>query len=803
MYQGSVLRDRARRHIEGLPPLEYMLLFLDSFDFGADSLTDDVDTTTQKPLISASVLGLIFEKINGYKDGSIFTPSKITMTLCRETLRRAVVDKFNSELGWDCKTIIDVHNSISDKVAANRIVNGLRICDPAVGSGHFLVSALNELIAIKSDLGILVDSEGRTLRDYGVDVQNDELVITDDNGVQVIYHRSVHYQGSQRVQEVIFNEKKTLIENCLFGVDLNPNSVNICRLRLWIELLKSTYYDRSNGLLQTLPNIDINIKCGNSLVSKFPINVGQPINVVSELAQKLKSSIKKYKTLVSEYKEKSDKSTRNQINAQLDAIRRLFLNRGELDLFGNNDVVDYRDPFHNSMEWMLQFPEVLDDEARFMGFDVIIGNPPYINMQKLGEISNFYQNLPSRNNPRKTYVTYVRNGDILTLFFELGRKLVREGGLVSYITSNSWMRTAYGEKTRRFLSEQTNPLLLVDFVKFRVFENVTVEANIMIFAKAENTRQTMAANVEKDDYMLLDSYLKDNLIPCEFNTDEFWYILPPKDQSIRNQVMKNGKQLKDRAWNLFVRRGIPTGNNNAFLINTEQRRHILENCVTEQERKLTNKLLQKVIKGEDVQRYTYHWNDLYLIATFPSVRHEILLYPALQKHLLSFEQQKLRDNGYEWIADDPKLLEKYCRQKLNQSGKEVKINNKPIIFGSDPNRHEKSRKRTAHLWYELQDSIAYWSEFSKPKLVWKRIGSDVRFAYDETGILSLDSTCIAVGKRIKYLCGIFNSKMGRYLLKYTPKTGTGDSLVSVQAFLPYICSNSNRGTRKPDIKICR
>ena len=176
------------------------------------------------------------------------------MALCRETLRRAVVDKFNHELGWDCKNIIDVHNNISDKAEANRVINGLRICDPAVGSGHFLVSALNELIAIKSDLGILIDADGKALRDYGVDVQNDELVVTDDTGIQVMYHRSVHYKDSQRIQEILFHEKKTLIENCLFGVDINPNSVNICRLRLWIELLKSTYYDRTDGLLQTLPN---------------------------------------------------------------------------------------------------------------------------------------------------------------------------------------------------------------------------------------------------------------------------------------------------------------------------------------------------------------------------------------------------------------------------------------------------------------------------------------------------------------------------------------------------------------------
>lgn len=784
LFSGSVLKSYVKHTKRNLSSLEYLLLFLDSYDFGADKKTDDAVDFDTKPLISASVLGLIFEKINGYKDGSIFTPSKITMTLCRETLRRAVVDKFNKKKGWSCTSIDDLYNHIDDKPEANKIINSMRICDPAVGSGHFLVSALNELISIKADLGIILDESGKRLRDYHVDVQNDELIITDESGEQVVYQRSIYYTDSQRLQEVIFNEKKTIIENCLFGVDINPNSVNICRLRLWIELLKSTYYDREYELLQTLPNIDINIKCGNSLVSKFPIVLNESLKLSSDLARKLRSSISTYKSLVAEYKQRSDKNKRIEIAKKLKEIRQRFLQTGELRWDVDEEIIDYKDPYHDSMEWMLQFPEVLDDEARFIGFDVIIGNPPYINMQKLGKMSKFYQRLPGRIPNQKRYETYNSKGDILTLFFELGLMLVREGGLVSYITSNSWMRTEFGENTRMYLSKKSNPLLLADFVGFQVFENVTVETNIMILSKGENQHKTLAVNINKDDYKTLDSYLKDNLIECDFNTSDFWYILQPQDQRIRNQVMKVGKQLKDKSWNLNVKFGIKTGNNDAFLINSEQRNKILENCSSEREAELTDKLIQKVIKGEDVLRYGYNWNDLYLITTFPSRKHEILLYPSVQKHLTTFEEDKLRTHGYEWIADDEKLLASYCRQKLYQAGKVVKINNEPVILGNNPDNPEKSRKKTAHQWFELQDNIAFWKEFAKPKLIWKRIGSDVRFAYDESGILTLDSTCIAVGNRIKYLCGIFNSKMGRYLLKYTPKTGTGDSLVSVQAFHP-------------------
>ena len=784
LFSGSVLKKYVKHTKQELTALEYLLLFLDSYDFGADKKTDDSIDADTKPLISASVLGLIFEKINGYKDGSIFTPSKITMTLCRETLRRAVVDKFNKEKEWGCRCLEDVYNQIEDKHEANAIINGMRICDPAVGSGHFLVSSLNELIAIKSDLGILIDKDGKRLRDYHIDVQNDELIITDEMGEQVTYQRSVHYTESQRLQEIIFNEKKTLIENCLFGVDINPNSVNICRLRLWIELLKSTYYDRESGLLQTLPNIDINIKCGNSLVSKFPIMLDDTIKISSNLKRALKMSITTYKNLVHEYKQKSDKSMRNEISKKLKEIRNRFLQTVELRWDVDQDVVNYKDPYHDSMEWMLKFPEGLDDEARFVGFDVVIGNPPYINMQKLGKMSKFYQRLPGSTPSRNRYETYHSNGDILTLFFELGNMLVRKGGLVSYITSNSWMRTEYGENTRKYLSKKSNPLLLADFVGFQVFENVTVETNIMIFSRHENEHKTQAANVNREDYKILDDYLKDNLIECEFDTSDFWYILQPQDQKIRNQVMKAGKQLKDKRWSLNVKFGIKTGNNDAFLVTSEQRQKILDGCETERERILTDELLQKVIRGEDVQRYGYRWNNLYLITTFPSINHEISLYPSLQKYLTSFEADKLRAHGYSWIADDETLLTSYCRQKLNQVGSVVKINNQPVVLGNNPDKPEKSRKKTSHKWFETQDNIAFWKEFAKPKLIWKRIGSDVRFAYDEAGILTLDSTCIAVGNRIKFLCGVFNSKMGRYLLKYTPKTGTGDSLVSVQAFHP-------------------
>ena len=250
-----------------LTALEYLLRFLDTYDFSSD-LAGEVREDA-RTLITAPVLGLIFEKINGYKDGSFFTPGIVTMHMCRDVVRRAILKRFNDAKGWSCNTFDELYDWIEDRGEANTIVNATRICDPAVGSGHFLVSALNELVAVKADLRILQDRQGRRLKEYSVDVVADELYILDEEGQPFRYQR--RSAESQRVQEALFHEKQALIEGCLFGVDINPNSVNICRLRLWIELLKHSYY-RADGSLETLPNIDINIRCGNSLLSRFELD---------------------------------------------------------------------------------------------------------------------------------------------------------------------------------------------------------------------------------------------------------------------------------------------------------------------------------------------------------------------------------------------------------------------------------------------------------------------------------------------------------------------------------------------------
>ena len=772
----TVLKDKTgKKFIGKKDPLEYLFEFLDSYDFtseGSEEIQEE-----NKTIINASVLGLIFEKINGYKEGSFFTPGFITMYMCNETIKMTIVQKFNEEKGWKCESISDLFNKIEDIKEANKIINSIRICDPAVGSGHFLVSALNEIIAIKSELKILSDKEGKRLKEYSIEVVNDELIITDEQSILFVYNPK--NKESQRVQEALFLEKQKLIENCLFGVDINPNSVKICRLRLWIELLKNAYYksgttqNQSTGSipeLETLPNIDINIKCGDSLINRYPLDV--------DIKAALKSSkwnVENYREAVMSYRNAQSKEEKRAMEQLIVKIKNDFetevskndkrflkLNKlkGELlSLTGQSSLFELSKTqkdewnkkvrklteeindiesliseiisnknFRNAFEWRFEFPEILNNDGEFSGFDVVIGNPPYIQLQKDG---GFLADLIAKSG----YSTYERMGDIYSLFYERGWQLLKPKGILCYITSNKWMRAGYGESTRKFFAEKTNPVLLIDFAGQKIFDSATVETNILIFSKEENKENTISCCIKEKVLNNLSVYVRQLASICSFKTSESWVVLTPIEQKIKSKIAAVGIPLKD--WNINIYRGILTGYNEAFIIDGKKK----DELITADSK--SAEIIRPILRGRDIKRYTYEFADLYLIATFPIKNYSIDDFPAVKEHLLSFGFDRLKQTG---------------------------------DFGA--------RKKTNNKWFETQDSINYWEDFSKQKIVWKRIGSILRFSIDNQGSLALDSTCFAIGNNTKFLLAILNSKMGKYLMKDSPQTGTGDLLISVQAIEP-------------------
>ncbi len=754
LYSKSVLKIKGQVD-KRLTPLEYLLKFLDAYDFSSES-SEDIQEE-DKALISASVLGLIFEKINGYKDGSFFTPSFVTMFMCRDTITRTVIQKFNETKGWECKTIIDLHNKISDIKEANEIFNSIRLCDPAVGSGHFLVSSLNEMIYLKSELGILTDREGKLLRGYKISVENDELIVSDNE--YGIFKYNPHHHESQRVQETLFHEKQTIIENCLFGVDLNPNSVKICQLRLWIELLKHTYYITKTNRLETLPNIDINIKCGNSLISRFGLDEN-----LKPILRGLNISILEYKEAVNNYRNAHNKQDKKRLEQFIKEIKTnlkteiskndknsksLFKAKKELsdltapDLFertpkekkalqkkidlAQNAVGKYsaiieeiknNKIFQNAFEWRIEFPEVLNEDGDFIGFDAIIGNPPYIQLQSMGEITDIYQKME--------FETFERTGDIYCLFYELGNNILRKNCFLSFITSNKWMRAGYGESMRRYFVEQTNPVLLVDFAGINVFDEATVDVNILMFQKDKNRQQTEACIVKKEGIKDLSVFIRQNSVNCEFKSNDSWIILSPVEQSIKMKVEAIGVPLKD--WrDIQINYGVKTGFNEAFVIDGQKREELIK------EDPKSAEIIRPLLRGRDIKRYGYQFADLYLITTFPSLKINIDQYPAVKQHLMDFGYDRLKQTG--------------------ETG---------------------SRKKTNNQWFETQDSISYWEDFYKQKIIWGEISDKSKFALDNEAFFPEATSFLMVGDKLKYILAMLNSRLGEWVFNQIgTTTGVG------------------------------
>jgi adenine-specific DNA-methyltransferase len=531
IFSSTVLKNESGKKRTGnLSTLEYLFEFLNAYDFsseGKEEIQED-----NKTLINASVLGLIFEKINGYKDGSFFTPGFITMYMCRETIRKAVFQKFNETKDWKCKDIDSLYDKIEDRQEANDIINSLKICDPAVGSGHFLVSALNEMISIKNDLKILLDRDGKRLKEYQFEVVNDELIVTDEDGELFEYNPT--NKESQRIQEALFHEKQTIIENCLFGVDINPNSVKICRLRLWIELLKNAYY-KNEKELETLPNIDINIKCGNSLISRFELD--------ADLKKALKSSkwtIDSYRIAVDTYRNARNKEQKREMEKLIDDIKNDFkseissndkkvkrLNKLKSEIFlmtehpqmfelskkektaWNKKLKVLTDEskkletvieeiknnkiYQEAFEWRFEFPEILDDNGNFLGFDAVIGNPPY-------GLFNKKQNKKVALTTDKLAVELLKQkypeatGGVINaarIFYAFGIKISSKNGYQCMIIPYGVLTDTTSVKLRKHIFNNHSLLKVEAFperdnTKRRVFEDVKMSTAILLTSSTKS-----------------------------------------------------------------------------------------------------------------------------------------------------------------------------------------------------------------------------------------------------------------------------------------------------------------------------
>ncbi|GAA8697722.1 hypothetical protein oki298_00790 [Helicobacter pylori] len=689
-----------------------------------------------------------------------------------------------------------------------QVLLALRICDPAVGSGHFLVSALNEMVRIAYELGLIASLYRHSLR-----LENDEIIIQHTQTGEIFNYKKPHSENDphHHIQKELFELKKSIIENCLFGVDINPNSCEITKLRLWIELLKYSYYifeeGKNTNALETLPNIDINIKCGNSLIFNFPLNSKLTIGQTLEFSKNLKAEIKEYKNSVMFYKEGLGEKAKilqniaklksliinyfieqHQAKRHLKESLKAFISEygdGIFDIstaFGmemlkiarhkdnnykfvptltkkqpspigveaNRLLIKIKECYETlenlknskTLEWRFEFPEVLDDEGDFLGFDCIIGNPPYIRQEQIREIKPLLQ---------KQYQDFYNStADIYTYFFALSYHLLKDKGFNAFITSNKYARAKYGAKLRELLLKKTTIVSYMELNALKVFESATVDTSIMSFIKQDPSKESRFKYYEPtpDDKNDLKSARSLEMRQNALSTENFIFA-NASFLDLRDKMESVGTPLKD--WDIQINYGIKTGANEAFIITTEKREEILNACKTQEERGRTEALIKPILRGKDIKRYSYEWADLWVIFIpwhFPNTNNQknmeeneqdfSIHYPIIYDHLLSHKDKLLKRNK-------------------DETGK----------------RYE---------WYCLQRWAAnYYQDFEKEKIVYGEIVQEPRFYLDngecELGYFYAEATSfILTGEHLRYLLGMLHSKLITFAFKtFYAGGGLGES----------------------------
>jgi len=666
-------------------PEKGLLSILSRYNFTIEENSPEEQLVALDP----ELLGKVFENLLGAynpetketarnQSGSFYTPREIVNYMVDESLiaylgnNDFVRSLFSYDFTFD-KTKSNEYLKIADKLKA------VKILDPACGSGAFPMGLLNRMIDILERIS---------------------------------------------PNEDIYELKLSVIENCLYGCDIQSIAAQITKLRFFISLICNCEKDASkpNFGIPTLPNLETNFVSANSLIAKKKEDI--QLNLFkSEEIESIKKELHQIRHL--HFSAKST-STKHRLREKDLALREKLIELlsdennfasddakqlAEWNPYDQNAVSPFFDP-----EWMFGVNN---------GFDIVIGNPPYIQLQNNGgELAKLYEGCG--------YSTFARTGDIYCLFYERGWQLLKKDGHLCYITSNKWMRAGYGEKTRDFFANKTNPLLLIDFAGVKIFESATVDTNILLFSRANNQHKTTCAitnKQNKDSVKNLSDFVQQQHTVCDFSTSDSWVILSPIEQSIKRKIEAVGTPLKD--WDINIYRGVLTGCNEAFIIDSTKRKEILSNCQTEEERKRTDELIRPILRGRDIKRYGYVENGLFLINTHNGLRGklpriDINDYPAVKAH-----------------------LDQYWDKISVRSDK-----------GDTP--------------YNLRN-CAYLEDFSKPKIVYMEIQTDNEkegypfpcFSYDNSNKIVLNTAYIISSNTedVRFILGVINSKMGRFLTK--------------------------------------
>ena len=679
----------------------------------------------QEVSLDPELLGKVFENLLASynpetqttarkQTGSFYTPREIVQYMVDESIIAHLCKHVSPDLETEYRKLMAYNDEMPDldDKQKDEIINAIfncKILDPACGSGAFPMGILQQMVHVLSQLDPTNEKWKNLMLENALGETKDAFQSqTEEERAEKL--RDIENSFNENLNNPDYARKLYLVENCIYGVDIQPIAIQISKLRFFISLVvdqKSNNNPVDNFGIRPLPNLEAKFVAANSLLglntedtSLFTTPEIRGIEKQLQIANHKIFSAKTYKTK-RKYREML-KELRHQMVcklAEMNAVGDAQMEQlASWDMFNQNACAGFFDP-----EWMFGVKD---------GFDIVIGNPPYVQLQNdEGKLRKMYENCG--------FETFASTGDIYCLFYERGYQLLKDGAHLCYITSNKWMRAGYGEKTRKFFATKTNPMLLIDFGGVKVFKSATVDTNILLFAKETNSHITKCAVVNKqvkESINNLSVFVEQNKTLCEFTNADSWVILSEIEQSIKRKIEAIGTPLKD--WDIQINYGIKTGFNDAFIISTEKRNEILSNCRSDDERSRTEELIRPILRGRDIKRYSYDWANLWLINSHNGVkgripRINIEEYPAVKAH-----------------------LDQYWTKIKNRADK-----------GDTP--------------YNLRN-CAYLEDFAQPKLVYNDIAQELSFALAEDGIF-LNNTAYFIGSEnidlLQYFQKILNSKL--------------------------------------------
>jgi len=772
-------------------PVQGLISLLESYNFTIDENDpDDVEVA-----LDPELLGSIFENLLASYNpetattarkatGSFYTPPEIVNFMTVESLKSyfranletSAIDNFEEKL-HDLLTLKVPENPFNEPVSRllTELINNLRIVDPAVGSGAFPMTILNKLVFILGKL----DPDNRFWQES--QIKSVEKVVSDP-----VLRRTLIVDIKKRFKEknADYGRKLYLIEKCIYGVDIQQIAVEIAKLRFFISLLVDETIDfnhpEKNYGIETLPNLDFKLMQGDSLIASYAdidFSRKQDKETLFDVDEAYNNLIKKFEELKNLYQNESDKQTKDDLRKEIDQmVLRIFEEKlhEKVPLLKSIEARAQMIPGEKQREayrmaekqkltkklgfdilqmekeliaftegrkpktfflWDIYFAEVFSQKD---GFDIVIGNPPYIQLQKAVDgsrkkFADLYKN--------ENYETFERTGDIYALFYEKGVKILNEKGLLCYITSNKWMRTAYGASLRKFFSN-LNPVKLIDMGP-GVFNAATVDTNILLVANQKAETKKLKALTLKDKNRL--NHLEDkDYLTLNHLSEESWIILSSEEQQIKEKIERIGTPLKD--WDIQIYRGVLTGFNEAFIIDGQTKDELIARDPKSAE------IIKPILRGRDIKRYKAEFADLWLIATFPALHLNIDDYPVVKEHLERF-LPKIKQTGETYIDENGKV--------------------------------QKTRKKTGNKWFETQDQIGYCEEFEKEKIIFTKASKEQSFGFDSTRVYLLQTAYIATGDSLKYILSLLNSKLINYCFKKFYQSGGIEGEITYQAVVNF------------------